>query len=378
MSDSLPPNAESVLTGRLRKYHSNFYYVEAGGVLYECAIRGLIKKEGGDVLVGDFVELDSVNPATRTARIQRILERKNAISRPKLANVDQVLVVYSLMEPQFDPHQMDRYLTHIELAGLTPALCISKADLAATDADLEKIRAVYTERLGYQVFFTTVKNAESLDAVRALAKGKITVLAGPSGSGKSSLLNALNADLQLRVGEVSEKIARGQHTTRHVELLSLFEDSPDTLIADTPGFSNLKFNYVLPVQLEAAFRDFAPYRAQCSFSDCLHVDEEGCAVRENLDHIAESRYRSYLDLLAEARLYKDEVNSTSQKQEFGYKQLDRKGKDSVRILRLKEKNRDASRRTQKQQVSLLHAEADDSEETGGNGLPVEDHPPESV
>lgn len=352
----------NTLTGRLRKYHSNFYYVEAEGALYECALRGLIKKEGGDVLVGDFVELDSVNAGAGTARINRVLPRKNSISRPKLANVDRVLVVYSLREPIFDPNQMDRYLTHIELAGITPILCISKADLAENDEELARIRDLYECKLGYRVLFTSVNHPADLQPIRELAEGNITVLAGPSGSGKSSLLNALNANLQLRVGEVSEKIARGQHTTRHVELLSLFDDSPDTLIADTPGFSNLKFTYVLPIQLEAAMRDFAPYREHCAFSDCLHVDEEGCAVRENLASIAESRYQSYLDMLAEARLYKEEANSTSQKQEFGYKQLDRKGKESVRILRLKEKNRDASRRTRKQQVSLLETDEPHDEE----------------
>jgi ribosome biogenesis GTPase len=350
-------NTEQTLTGRLRKYHSNFYYVEVEGVLYECALRGIIKKEGVEPLVGDFVELDSIHEPSKTARINRVLPRKNAITRPKLANVDQVIVVYSLKEPEFDPHQIDRYLTHIELAGLTPILCVSKSDLAKTEADLGDIQTLYADRLGYPVFFTSVKNPESLDALRALAKHKISVLAGPSGSGKSSLLNTLNETLQLRVGEVSEKISRGQHTTRHVELLTLFEHEPDTLIADTPGFSNLKFNYLLPERLQEVFRDFAELRTQCAFSDCLHVDEEGCAVRSDEAVITGTRYQSYLNMLAEARLYKELTSVSSQKEEFGYKQLDRKGKEALRILRLKEKNRDASRRTLRQQVSLLEQES---------------------
>ncbi|WP_303674483.1 ribosome small subunit-dependent GTPase A [Vampirovibrio chlorellavorus] len=344
------------MTGRLRKYHSNFYYVEADGVQYECALRGLIKKEGTEPLVGDFVELDSVQPQSKTARIHRVLPRKNTISRPKLANVDQVFVVYSLKEPEFDPNQMDRYLTHIELAGLKAILCISKTDLAATQADLSRIQTLYGEQLGYTVVFSSVRQPETLQVLSKLAEGKISVLAGPSGSGKSSLLNALNPALQLRVGEVSEKIARGQHTTRHVELLTLFADQPDTLIADTPGFSNLKLNYVLPDRLRDAFREFAPYQSACAFSDCLHVDEEGCAVLAHRADIAESRYQSYLNMLAEARQHKEAVNSTSQKAEFGYKQLDRKGKDALRILRLKEKNRDASRRVVRQQVSQLEGD----------------------
>ncbi len=349
-------NEPNRITGRLRKYHSNFYYVEADGVEYECALRGLIKKEGTEPLVGDFVELDSVQPQSKTARIHRVLPRKNSISRPKLANVDQVFVVYSLKEPDFDPNQMDRYLTHIELAGLRPILCISKTDLGSTPEAVAGIQSLYGEQLGYTVVFSSVRQTETLATLRQLAQGKISVLAGPSGSGKSSLLNALNPRLQLRVGEVSEKIARGQHTTRHVELLTLFEDQPDTLIADTPGFSNLKLNYVLPERLRDAFREFAPYQAQCAYTDCLHVDEEGCAVLAHRSEIAESRYQSYLNMLAEARQYKETVTSTSQKAEFGYKQLDRKGKDALRILRLKEKNRDASRRVVRQQVSQLEGE----------------------
>jgi ribosome biogenesis GTPase len=353
--DTVPENRP---VGRLRKYHSDFYYVESEGALYECKLRGLIKKEGTEVLVGDMVELDTVDPANRTARIYGVLERRNAISRPKMANVDQVFIVYSLRDPDFDPQQMDRYLTHIELAGISPVLIVSKSDLADNDAAKEAIRQLYGERLGLRVLFSSVHDEGSLRPVRELTQGRITVLAGPSGAGKSSLLNALNPDLQLRVGEVSDKIGRGQHTTRHVELLALDSDDADTLIADTPGFSNLRFNYVLPVQVEAMYRDFAPYREHCAFSDCLHIDEEGCAVLARLAEIPESRYRSYLSLVGEARQYKEEAQSSSQKQEYGYKQVSTKGRDAVRILRLKEKNRDLSRRTMKQQVSLMDGEED--------------------
>ncbi len=357
-NQSIDTAAERV--GRLLKYHSNFYYVESEGVLYECALRGLLKKEGQDVLVGDFVVLDSINEVTKTARVQRVVDRKNTISRPKLANVDQVIVVYSLREPLFDINQMDRYLTHVELAGLEPVLCVSKADLAQSEAELEQIQSLYQDQLGYRTYFTSVRQPDSLNPLLAIIQGKITVLAGPSGSGKSSLLNRINPNFQLRVGEVSAKIARGAHTTRHVELLALNADDAESLIADTPGFSNLKFNTVLPTQVAGLFRDFQAYKADCAFTDCLHVDEEGCAVLKHRDCIADSRYQSYLDILVEARAYKEEAAVSSQKQEFGYKQLDRKGKEALQILRLKEKNRDASRRTQKQQVRLLELEDGDA------------------
>lgn len=351
------------LIGRLRKYHSDYYYVEVAGEIYECRLRGLIKKEGGDVLVGDRVELDTVDEANKTARIFQVVDRWNAISKPKMANVDQVFIVYSLKEPDFDPNQMDRYLTHIELAGLTPVLVISKADLAASQDEIPAIQRLYEEELGFHVLFTSVHDEVSLKPVIELARNRITVLAGPSGAGKSSLLNAMNPDLQLRVGEVSDKLGRGQHTTRHVELLSLYPDEPDTLVADTPGFSNLKFNYVLPVQIEQIYRDFAEFRKDCAFSDCLHVDEDGCAVLSSLDKISETRYQSYLALIEEARLYKEESQSSSQKQEYGYKQVSKKGgREGVKILRLKEKDRDASRRVQRQKVSLMDGDEDGAAE----------------
>lgn len=346
-------SSADIQTGHLRKYHSNFYYVEAEGVLYECALRGLLKKEGTEVLVGDYVALDNINPANQTARIVKVLERRNAITRPKIANVDQVLIVYSLKEPVFDPHQLDRYLTHVELAGLTPIICISKADLAQSVQDLANIQATYGQKLGYTILATSIHQPESLTTIRELAQGKTNVLAGPSGSGKSSLLNALNPNFQLRVGEVSDKIARGQHTTRHVELLAL---DKETLLADTPGFSQLKFNTVLPQQVEAVYRDFIPYREDCSFSDCLHLDETGCSVLSHLDSIIPSRYTSYQEQIAEAMAYKEAAKASSQKEEFGYKQIHRKGQEAMQILRLKDKDRDVSRRTQKQQVRLLEEE----------------------
>lgn len=354
------------LQGRLLKYHSNFYYVEADGQLWECMLRGLIKKEGVEPLVGDFVLLDSLHPANRTARISQILPRHNAITRPKIANVDQVFVVYSLKDPLFDPAQMDRYLTHIELAGLTPVVCISKSDLAVDASETQQIFDLYQTHLGYPVHFLSIQQQETLHALRTLTENKVTVLAGPSGSGKSSLLNALNPALKLRVGEISEKISRGQHTTRHVELLRLSETQANTLIADTPGFSHLKFNYVLPNQIEAVYREFAAYRTQCAFSNCLHLDEEGCAIREAGESIAASRYQSYRDLVTEAKEYEEAVRASSQKEEYGYKTLDRKGKESVRILRLSEKNRDASRKTWKQQVSHLDIADEDLDEANAD------------
>ena len=226
MNQTLTDNQD--LKGRVLKYHSNFFYVEADGVLYECMRRAVIKKEGTEILVGDYVSLDSVDMSRKTARIAKVLPRKKLITRPKMANVDQALVVYSLRSPDFGYAQTNRYLTHVELAGVTPILCISKSDLTQNETDCAQITETYTTRLGYRVFFTSVHQTDSLQALREQLRNQITVLAGPSGSGKSSLLNALNPNLKLRVGEMSEKIGRGQHTTRHVELMMPDAADPNT------------------------------------------------------------------------------------------------------------------------------------------------------
>lgn len=355
MSGTSSPDNPQARLGRVEKYHANYYYVKSNDALYECFLKGILKKAGTGVLVGDRVVLDSVDDANQSARIAEVCERRNELARPKVANVDQGLVVYSLREPELDCLQLDRYLAHIELAGVAPAVCISKADLAGSGKELDDIRKLYADTLGYPVVFTSVYRPETLAPVRELVHGKISVLAGPSGAGKSSLLNVLKPELNLKVGEVSEKLARGQHTTRHVELIPIDEV---TYIADTPGFSQLSFDNVMPHDVEAACRDFAPFRADCDFSDCLHMDEAGCAVRENLGKIANSRYASYLDMIREALQYKEQAAQTSEKEEYGYKKVSKKGKGKVNILKLKEKDRDVSRRTRRQEVHALMEDLD--------------------
>jgi ribosome biogenesis GTPase / thiamine phosphate phosphatase len=354
---------DKVLEGRLIKRHSQFYYVEAEGVLYECMGRAMLKKAGLEPTVGDFVTLDSVEKDRKTARIGSILPRKNNLGRPSVSNADGVLVVCSFLEPAFDFTQTDRYLTHVALAGLEPTLCITKIDLADDDETFQAIGTLY-QSLGVSVEFLAVKREGIPASLRQRMKGRVMVLAGPSGSGKSSLLNALNRNLKLRVGEISDKNARGTHTTRHASLLQIDENDSSTLVADTPGFTNLRFDRNLPEEIEAIFADFAPYRAGCAFSDCLHLSETGCRVRQHLDAIAPSRYQSYQTLIEEAREYEATLKKTSCKVERGFKSLDRKGAQSVQILRLQEKNRDAARNTIRQQVNQLllnsaHEEGDE-------------------
>jgi ribosome biogenesis GTPase len=336
--------------GWIRKYHSHLYHVDIDGGVYGCVLKGLLKKEGVEVLVGDWVWVDTLDEANRTGRVtQVVLPRKNELQRPKIANVDAVILVAPLREPDFDPRHIDRTLVHIAMAGLPVRLCVTKCDLAASVEEIEAIRSLYVDRLGYAVHFTSIKTGEGLEAIRRAMTGQKSVLAGASGAGKSSLLNALSPGLNLRVGDVSEKLGRGQHTTRHVELLPL-ADLPDTFVADSPGFSALTFAGLTPPELSRLFPEFASYREHCGFSDCLHEDEDGCAVREHLAEIPETRYAHYREMLAEVRQVDEQAKRTSQKDEYGYKTLHRKGQESVQILRLKGKNRAESRRVQRQRT----------------------------
>ncbi len=308
------------------------------------------------MLVGDRVEMDNVDDVNQTGRIVQVCERDNYLTRPKVANVTRALVVYSAKSPDLDFQQLDRYLTQVLIAGIDPMICISKADLVEDDTVLSQAKALY-EILGVPVFTASAPQKTGVAAIRAAIAGEVVILAGPSGVGKSSLINAIRPDLNLAVQEVSERAQRGQHTTRQVSLIELDES---TLIADSPGFSYLKFDTVLPQEIEAVFVEFAPYRQDCRFDNCLHLDEADCAVKANLEYIAASRYESYMVFQEEAKSYVEVVQTTSQKQEYGFKSL-KKGKEKeLYILKLPERQRAASRRTLKQQIPDWSAEEDDT------------------
>ena len=380
--DSIQPKpAGPELSGIIRKIHANFYYVDVSGKSFECSLKGLLKKElkaaGDEVVVGDLVLLDGIsNPESElpTARIASVLPRTSLMPRPRVANINQVVIVNAIQQPAFDLHQLDRYLTLTALFGLSAVICIHKCDLAPDQDTLDRIIEFYQEKLGYQVIMTSIHQPDSLETLKATLSGKTSVLAGPSGAGKSSLLNAIRPDLNLRVGEVSDKIARGQHTTRHVELIAF---DHQTYVADTPGFSHLKFDTVLPAQIESCFPEFTGLRDQCRYSDCLHLpvktgvsqemtntepnqtdsvlteaeadSDGGCAIQYH-PAIATSRYTSYLSFIEEAKTFEAQQKKSSSKSEYGMKTVSSKGQKDLSVLRLKEKSRQVSRRTERQQV----------------------------
>lgn len=274
--------------GVIIKALSGFYYVQTDEGVLECKARGRFRLDGTSPLVGDRVRC-SLDAAGR-GRIDSVMERRNFFIRPAVANIDALIFVAANVNPVTDPYLIDRVSVIAEEADCELILCINKTDLDPG----EELELVY-RAAGYPVILTSAGTGRGVEELREAIRGKICAFTGNSGVGKSSLLNRLAPGLSLKTAEVSEKLGRGKHTTRHVELFDLGED---TWLADTPGYASfeLEMMKVIPKEeLAADFRDFRPYLGTCRFPDCAHRKEPGCAVTEAVraGQIAPSRYRSY-------------------------------------------------------------------------------------
>lgn len=322
------------MEGQIYKIHSDFYYVDDGVKFFECKIREVLKKQRERILVGDFVEFDN-------GVITRVIERKNFIKRPSVANIDQIIIVSALKEPDLDLHQLNRYIALAKYYGISAVLCFNKDDLKWDKYLSLKIKNIY-ERLGFQIVFTSATENKGIKAFEKLLFGKTSVLCGNSGVGKSSLINAINPQLKLRTKEVSEKNQRGTHTTRHCEIIKINDTSR---IVDTPGFSNVKFDFILPADVDLLFDEIAQFRDECKYSDCLHINEDGCNVLNNIDKIDETRYESYLAFLDEAKEYKERIKYSGKKEEHSKKFINNK-----QVAKISEKKRQSSRNTLKQRI----------------------------
>ena len=284
----------NVQTGRIVRSISGFYDVRTEKKLISCRARGILRKTGETPLTGDLVE---ITVEKGKGMVERILPRRNSFVRPAVANIDALVVFAANVNPVTEPFLIDRVAAIAGDQEVPVYLCVNKCDLDPA-ADLVRI---YT-RAGFPVICTSAETGEGVEQLRQLIRGKLTAFTGNSGVGKSSILNRLCPELALATGEVSEKLGRGRHTTRHVELYDLGED---TFVMDTPGFSSFdtdQMDVILKENLQYAFPDFGPYVGQCQFHDCSHRKEPGCAVTAALaaGQIEPSRYDSYLRLYEKA------------------------------------------------------------------------------
>lgn len=281
------------MTGLIIKGIGGFYYVRTSAGIIEAKGRGALKKEGFVLAVGDLVELEIL--ADGTGVIDRVMPRKNQFIRPPIANVDLFIVVLTPKHPKPNYMLIDKFLIMAETHDATPALCINKCDLAAKE-EIEEIEEIY--QAVYPVFPISCKTKEGIEALRAWMRGKKAALAGPSGVGKSTILNCLHPQANMETGEISRKTSRGKHTTRHAEIFAV---EGGGLLFDTPGFTSFEILEAEEQELGALYPEIAKVQALCRYDDCRHKKEPGCAVREAAEsgEIHPKRYQSYLANLEE-------------------------------------------------------------------------------
>ncbi|HWQ50499.1 MAG TPA: ribosome small subunit-dependent GTPase A [Terriglobales bacterium] len=289
------------LDGIILKGIGGFYYVETPAGIYACKARGLFRKTRITPLPGDRVRVAVTHEGDREAYIEEIYARKSLLVRPPCANVDRMFIVASAESPEAVPLLIDKMTAVCEKKGIDPVILVSKSDLA----DSAPLVAAY-QKCGFTAFAVSAQTGEGLDRLKDLIKGHLCAFAGQSGVGKSSILNFLLPDALAQVGELSERLERGRHTTRHVELFSY----AGGLIADTPGYGDLSIERFEPVykeELESCFREFAPYVGRCRFAGCSHDKEPGCAVKAAVaeGEIPASRHESYLAMLYEVKDLKE-------------------------------------------------------------------------
>ena len=280
------------IKGQIRKALSGFYYVHADGETYQTRGRGNFRNRKITPLVGDQVLFESENKTD--GYLLEVMPRKNQLVRPPVANVDLGVVVTSLVEPNFSYNLLDRFLVTLEYESIEPVIFLTKTDLASNEQQIDEIKQTY-ETIGYPVIVPKYPG-DTAELIRYFPE-RLTVFMGQSGAGKSTLLNQISPDLNLETGEISDSLGRGRHTTRHVELLPLY----DGLVADTPGFSSIDFLTIETTELPKQFPEFVSASNHCRFRECMHAKEPGCEVKRQVEtgEIAQTRYENYLQFLQE-------------------------------------------------------------------------------
>ena len=287
------------MQGKIVKGISGFYYVhvvESG--IYECKAKGIFRQQKMKPLVGDDVEIDIISEEKKTGNVAAILPRKNALIRPAVANVDQALLIFAAASPNPNFNLLDRFLVMMGRQDVPVILCFNKCDLI-TEEQKQEIEAIY-EVSGCKILFVSAKKELGLKELQEILEGKTTTVAGPSGVGKSSLINLLAPEACMETGEISKKIERGRHTTRHAELIQL---KGDGYIMDTPGFGSLYLPEMEKEELQDCYPEFAAFEPYCRFQGCSHISEPDCGVKEALSEgkIHPVRYENYCQLYGELK-----------------------------------------------------------------------------
>ena len=280
-----------VLLGKIIRGIAGFYYVHvAGNGIYECKAKGVFRKNKEKPLVGDDVEIIVLDEKEKLGNISDIFPRKNDLIRPAVANVDQALVIFAADQPKPNFNLLDRFLLMMEQKEIPTVICFNKIDLV-TEEEKAQLKSIY-ENTGHTIFFVSVAKKQGIETVRECLHGKTTTVAGPSGVGKSSLINLLQSDVKMETGSISEKIQRGKHTTRHSELITLDDTS---YILDTPGFSSLSIFNLEKEEIKWYYPEFGKLQDQCRFMGCNHIHEPECAVKQALEegNISLIRYENY-------------------------------------------------------------------------------------
>lgn len=285
------------MQGKIVKGIAGFYYVhvvEFG--VYECKAKGAFRKEKVKLLVGDNVEIDVLNEEKKLGNVVKLLPRENELIRPAVANIDQALVVFAITKPKPHFNLLDRFLVMMESKKIPIILCFNKKDIAE-EKEIRELEEIYAS-CGYRIIFTSAKKEENIKLVKEVLKGKTTAVAGPSGVGKSSLINLFQSEIQMETGSISEKIERGKHTTRHSEFIPIDDES---YIMDTPGFSSLYVNTFEKEELKYYFPEFEQYEGLCKFNGCDHIHEPNCMVKQAVEEgkIHRVRYENYMEMYKE-------------------------------------------------------------------------------
>ncbi|MFM1601889.1 ribosome small subunit-dependent GTPase A [Helcococcus ovis] len=283
--------------GIIIKSQKELYYVKYKNKTYMCKARGIFRDKNLKPLVGDRVDIQILDE--NTGYIEKIYDRKNSLIRPPIANIDQILLVHSLTDPEINYVTFDKYLVMLEHFKIPVKIIINKVDLAK-DEDIKKFEDIYS-KTKYEYVFTSAKNNQGIGKLNKMMKDKISSFAGPSGVGKSTILNLLHENFDVQTGKISNKTSRGKHTTRHTEL---FEIDENTFIFDTPGFSALNLDFIEDFRdVKKYYPEFEIFKVGCKFNDCDHINEPNCSIKKEMElkKISKNRYESYLYIYNERK-----------------------------------------------------------------------------